>query len=162
MKKFFLIFFLAVGSMLQPLTAEAQLKSFRFEQLDSLQQAERRPVVVLISTDWCTYCTRMKLSTLKDERVVKQLNERVYFVTLNAEEKQDVRFHGHTFRNRPTGSGTGVHELAEQLGTINGQLSYPTVCVLNTDREIIFQHGGYLSAKELSRMLALLNKQGKL
>jgi thioredoxin-related protein len=159
MPKSLLIFFLIGVVGLLPQAVEAQLKTIRFEQLDSLQQAETRPVVVLISTDWCTYCTRMKLSTFKEEHVVKQLNESVYFVSLNAEEKKDVRFHGHTFKYKPTGVKTGVHELAEQLGRINGQLTYPTFCVLNTDREIIFQHVGYLSAKELSRILSVLRKE---
>lgn len=160
-QKFLLVIFLAGAAMLQSQPAEAQLNAFRFEQLDSLQQAERRPVVVLISTDWCTYCGRMKLSTLRDEHVVKQLNESFYFAYLNAEERNDISFYGHTFKYRPTGNETGVHELAEQLGTLNGQLSYPTVCVLNADMEIVYQYGGYLSAKELSRMLSLLNRGEK-
>jgi thioredoxin-related protein len=142
-------------------SALAQAGPFRFGQLDSLQQAERRPVVVFISTDWCRYCSRMKLSTLRDERVVKQLNESFYFVSLNAEEKNDIRFLGHTFKYRPTGNETGVHELAEQLGSVNGKLSYPTLCVLNADMEIVYQHGGYLSTKELSRILSLLNRGEK-
>ncbi|WP_157593192.1 thioredoxin family protein [Rufibacter tibetensis] len=161
MQKALLVFFLAGIIGLLPQEVKAQLKTIRFEQLDSLQQAERRPIVVLLSTDWCTYCTRMKLSTLKEEQVVKQLNETVYFITLNAEEKKDIRFHGHTFKYKPTGVKTGVHELAEQLGSINGQLTYPTVCILNAEREIIFQHVGYLSAKELSRILSMLRKEGK-
>ncbi|RDV10373.1 thioredoxin family protein [Pontibacter diazotrophicus] len=143
------------------LPAVAQPDSFRFEQLEGLQEAERRPVVVFISADWCRYCSRMKMSTLQDERVVKLLNESFYFVSLNAEEKKDTPFYGHTFKYRPTGNETGVHELAEQLGSINGHLSFPTLSVLNADMEIIYQHGGYLSAKELSTILALVKKEQK-
>ncbi len=161
MQKLLLVLFLAWIVILQSPPAFAQPDAFRFEQLDSLRQAERRPIVVLISTDWCRYCSRMKLTTLRDERVVQQLDEGFYFVSLNAEEKKAIRFHGHTFKYRPTGTGTGVHELAEQLGSVKGQLSYPTVCVLNADMEIVYQHGGYLSAKELLRLLSLLNKDQK-
>ena len=162
LQKLLLVIIMAVMAALQSQPVLAQPDTFRFGQLDSLQQAERKPVVVLISTDWCRYCGRMKLSTLRDERVVKRLNESFYFVSLNAEEKNAIRFHGHTFKYRPTGTGTGVHELAEQLGSVKGQLSYPTVCVLNADMEIVYQHGGYLSAKELSRILSLLNKSEKI
>ena len=162
MLKYLLVIFLAGFAVLQYQPVAAQPDAFRFEQLESLQKKERRPVVVLISTDWCRYCGRMKLSTLRDERVVKQLNENFYFVSLNAEEKNDIRFLGHTFKYRPTGNETGVHELAEQLGSMDGQLSFPTISVLNADMEIIYQHGGYLSAKELSSILALLNKNQKI
>lgn len=51
--------------------------------------------------------------------------------------------------------------MAEQLGSINGQLSYPTLSVLNTDREIVYQHGGFLSAKQLLSILAVVNKSQK-
>lgn len=161
MKKFMMIVLLSGIVFLPALPALAQLNSVRFEQLDSLQQAETRPVVVFISTDWCRYCSRMKRTTLRDERVVKELSGKFYFVPLNAEERKDISFHGHTFRYRPTGNGTGVHELAEQLGSVDGRLSYPTLSVLNADMEIIYQHGGYLSAKELSTLLALVKKEQK-
>lgn len=161
MQKVLVIFLLIMIVNLQSQPVLAQPDTFRFEQLDSLQQAEKRSVVVFIFTDWCRYCGRMKLSTLRDERVVKELNQSFYFVSLNAEEKKDIHFHGHTFRYRPTGNGTGVHELAEQLGSVNGQLSYPAVCILNADMEIVYQQGGYLSAKELAGILSLLMKSGE-
>ncbi|WP_162056500.1 thioredoxin family protein [Pontibacter pamirensis] len=159
MKRFLLVMVLVGITILQFQPAVAQPNSFAFGQLESLQKAERRPVVVFISTDWCRYCSRMKLSTFRDEQVVKLLNTSFYFVFLNAEEKNDISFHGHTFRYRPTGNGTGVHELAEQLGSVDGRLSYPTLSVLNAEMEIIYQHGGYLSAKELSTLLALVKKE---
>ena len=161
MKRFLLIMVLVGITILQFQPAVAQPDFFQLEQLEGLQQAGRRPVVVFISTDWCRYCGRMKLSTLRDERVVKLLNESFYFVSLNAEEKEDISFYGHTFKYRPTGNETGVHELAEQLGSINGQLSFPTLSVLNADMEIVYQYGGYLSAKELSAILALVKKEQK-
>lgn len=161
MKRLLLVVVLAGVAILLSQSAFAQPSSFRFEQLEGLQHAERRPVVVFISTDWCRYCSRMKLSTLRDEQVVKLLNGNFYFASLNAEEKNDILFYGHTFRYRPTGNETGVHELAEQLGSVNGQLSYPTLCVLSADMEIVYQYGGYLSAKELSRVLSLLHKVGE-
>jgi thioredoxin-related protein len=97
----------------------------------------------------------MKNTTLADAGVVKLLNQKFYFVTMDIEEKRDISFHGHIFRYKPTGTNTGVHQLAEQLGTINGQLAYPALCFLNADYEITYQREGYVRPKEL---LAVLEK----
>ena len=77
---------------------------------------------------------------------------------MDAEGEEDITYRGHTFRFRPTGRNTGVHELAEQLGTIDGQLNYPTLVALNTSNEIVFQYGGLMDAKELLAVLEALLK----
>ncbi|MFD3004019.1 thioredoxin family protein [Pontibacter toksunensis] len=161
MKSLLLVVVLAGVAILLSQPTFAQPNSFPFGQLESLQKEERRPMVVFISTDWCRYCSGMKLSTFRDEQVVKLLNASFYFVSLNAEEKKDISFYGHTYKYKPTGNETGVHELAEQLGSIKGQLSYPTLSVLNADMEIMYQYGGFLSAKELVFILASVKKEQK-
>jgi thioredoxin-related protein len=130
-----------------------QLNYTMFEQLDSLQQAEKRPVVVYLYTDWCKYCGTMKNTTFKNEAVIKLLNENFYFVSFNIEEKNPISFSNYTFQYKPTGNKTGIHELAEQLGTINGQLAYPGLCFLNSKFEILHQQEGFVSAKELLLVL---------
>ncbi|HLL43720.1 MAG TPA: thioredoxin family protein [Segetibacter sp.] len=136
-----------------------QITQVRFEQLDGLQKIEKRPVVVFLHTSWCKYCGTMKNTTFKNDKVINQLNQKFYFISLDAEEKQDIQFRGYTFKYKPTGANTGVNELAEQLGTINGELSYPSICFLNAKYEIIYQHNSYLSAKSLSIILQRLETQ---
>lgn len=133
-----------------------QMSQVRFEQLDDLQKIEKRPVVVFLHTSWCKYCGTMKNTTFKNDEVINMLNQKFYFISLNVEEKQDIRFRGYTFKYKPTGANTGVNELAEQLGTINGQLSYPSICFLNADYEIIYQQEGYLAVKGFLSMLTRL------
>lgn len=136
-----------------PLSVFGQLQSFSFTKLDSLQKTEKKNIVVFIHTDWCRYCQLMKNTTFKDKKVIKLLNEKFWFAYLNGEERQDITFNGHTFKYQPTGSNTGIHELAEQLGSINSKVSYPTLCILNTDYEIIFQYNHFLSSADLLRVL---------
>ena len=92
----------------------------------------------------------MKHTMLKNKEVADLLNKNYNLIFLNAEEKKDIVFIGRRFRFKPTGNKTGVYELAEHLGTINGTLSFPTLCILNADNEITFQYDGYLNAKGLS------------
>lgn len=136
-----------------PLSIFAQLQSYSFTEIDNLQKTDKKNIVVFIHTDWCKYCQAMKNTTFKDEKVIKLLNENFWFTDLNAEEKQDINFNGHTFKYKPTGNKTGIHELAEQLASINRNVSYPTLCILNTNYEITFQYGGFLSSTNLLKVL---------
>lgn len=131
----------------------AQLNLAQFEQIDSLQKNEKRKVIVFIHTDWCKYCKAMQNKTFKNEKLVKAINDKFYFVDFNAEEKRKITFNNVTFHFKPNGANTGVHELAMQLGTIDSQMSYPTLCILNEKSEIIFQYGSFLNAKDLINIL---------
>lgn len=134
----------------------AQLRSHRFEELDSLQNLSPKPVLVFIQTNWCRYCAQMKLTTLKNKQVIQLLNESFYFIPFNAEQKEPVFFAKHRFNYVPTGKNTGYHELAEELATINRSISYPTVSVLNSKNEIIYQYSGMLTTTEMQRLLKKL------
>lgn len=131
----------------------AQLNHYAMEQLDSLQRAEPRPVAVFIYTDWCKYCAAMKHTTLRNPSVIALLNQSYYFVALDAEGKEDIRWRGHTFSFQPSGNRQGIHAMAEQLGTVNGAVAYPTLCFLNADYDIVFQHNQFISATDLVKVL---------
>ncbi len=150
------LFPLLLGILLFSKQSFAQLKTYQVEQIDSLQKIEKRMVLVFISTDWCRYCQTMKNTTFKNDKIVDQINKRFYFVDLNGEEKRTVVFKNHFFKYKPTGHNTGTHELAEQLGTVEGNIAYPTLCFLNTDSEIIFQYPQYIEHTDLMAILARL------
>lgn len=133
----------------------AQLHSFSFEQLDSLQEVEERPIAVFIHTDWCKYCDAMLNTTFKSEAVQISLNKSFYYVDLNAEYKNEIRFRNRVFKFKPTGNDLGIHELAEQLAMLNERVNYPTMCFLNSDFEIVFQYPEFLDA---GKMIEVLNE----
>jgi thioredoxin-related protein len=146
-----------LGSMvLLPKLSFSQLKSYPFEQIDSLQKAEKRNTVVFIHTDWCKYCQTMKNTTLKNDSIIHKLNTQFYFIDLNAEQKEKIVFNKHTFEYKPTGANTGIHELAEQLANVDNQVAFPTFCFLNSNNEIIFQHNAFLNSTDLITILTRL------
>lgn len=152
-KLFLLIFFFTITS-----TGFCQLKSRTFEEVDSLAQFQKRKIIVFIHTDWCQYCQRMKNTTFKNQEVIEKLNSDFYFVDLNAEEKRAITFNKHIFKYKPSGNNVGVHELALQLGTLNGQLVYPVLCVLNEQYEIIAQYNSYLKPADFNLLLGKLQE----
>jgi len=136
----------------------AQLKTYSFEQIDSLQRNENRKIIVFVHTDWCKYCQAMKNSTFKNKEVIKNLNEKFYFITLNAEEKRTITFNSKKFVFMANGNATGIHELAYELANKNNQTTYPTVCVLNAKNEIIFQQSNYFTSKDFLVVLEKLKE----
>jgi thioredoxin-related protein len=157
MRKVFAILLIVWASILiQRQGLFAQIKTYPFEKIDSLQNVQNKNAVVFIYTDWCKYCQTMKNTTFKNDSIIKLLNNKFYFINLNAEEKQNITFNNYTFKYKPTGINTGTHELANQLGTINNEISYPTICVLNTNKEIIFQHPNYINHLDLKKILLKL------
>jgi hypothetical protein len=95
----------------------------------------------------------MENTTFKNPAVIKELNDNFYFISLDAESKKEITFHNHTFRFKPTGTNTGIHELATALATIDNQVVYPTVTVLGTANEILFQQHSYINARALLLIL---------
>ncbi|TRX27053.1 DUF255 domain-containing protein [Flavobacterium franklandianum] len=144
-----LIFFWAIPS------GFAQLKTYSFEEAEKLSKENPKPFVVFIHTSWCNYCKMMKNSTFKNPEIITFLNDNFYFISFDAESKKDIHFNNHTFQFKPKGQNTGIHELATALATINSQVVYPTVTVLESDFSIVFQKHSFLSSKEL---LVILEK----
>jgi thioredoxin-related protein len=95
----------------------------------------------------------MKNSTLHNEEVNKMLESRFYFIPFDGEQKEAVTVKGQTFNYIPNGKKNGVHELANQLGTIDGKLIYPVTTILNPKGEISFQYSGYLPKKAFMAVL---------
>jgi thioredoxin-related protein len=131
----------------------AQNRIVKFEDIKVLQQNAPKPIVVLIMTSWCKYCHAMKNTMTKDKNVTNLLNEKFYTVFLNAEDKNDIIFAGRSFKYK-----AGLNELARELGTVKGQISYPTITVLNIKNEIIYQHNGFLSPRAMHYMLEKVSK----
>ena len=122
-KGFFIlfIFFWAIPS------GFAQLKTYSFEEVEKLSKENPKPIVVFIHTSWCKYCKIMENSTFKNQEVVTLLNSAFYFISFDAETKNTITFNNYTFKFKPKGQNTGIHELATALATINNEVVYPTI-----------------------------------
>ncbi len=153
-----LIVILIFGSILLPALSFSQINQYKFEQIDSLQKIEKKIVVVFIHTNWCKYCEAMKHTTFKNKELINMLNKNFYFINFDAEEKRSIAFNNNTFHYKPTGNQTGINELAEQLGDINGKVSFPGLCILDADNQIIYQHNEFLSAKNFKTILHQLKE----
>lgn len=143
----FILRFTILGSFLLSENCFSQIKNHQFEELENLQKSQNRNVIIFIKTNWCNYCKAMENTTFRNRKIAESINQNFYFINFNAEEKRDINFAGKTFHYKPTGTNTGIHELAETL--TEGKTTYPSLIILNPQNEIIFQYNGYLKFSEL-------------
>ena len=150
---FLFIFFGCFTIYTQERKGKEVLNIFTFEEVEEIHQQIPKPILVFLYTDWCKICFGMKKTTFKNRKVIQFLNEKFYFIKLNAEEKQDITFLGKIFTYKPTGINTGMHELAVELGTIKKTIIYPSTIILNTVFEIEAQLAGLYNAREMISIL---------
>ncbi len=149
-KRIFLLFLLIFLSFT---ITYGQLKIYQFEQLDSLQNVESRTIIVFIHTDWCKFCQAMKSKTFTDSILIKRINSKFYFIDFNAESQKDIYFKEKYFKSNSTKFNPDIHDLAIELAIVNKNITFPTLCFLNSNYEILFQYNQYLTAKSLINIL---------
>jgi thioredoxin-related protein len=150
---FLFIFFGYFTIYTQERKGKEVLNIFTFEEVEELHQQTPKPILIFLYTDWCKICFGMKKTTFRNTEVIKLLNDNFYFVKLNAEEKKDITFLGKMFTYKPTGTNTGMHELAAELGTIKKTIIYPTTIILNTVFEIDAQLTGLYNTRKMTDIL---------
>lgn len=130
---------------------------------EAVQQMERdkaegrkvKKVFIDIYTDWCGWCKKMDKETFEHPEISAYLNANFYPVKLNAEQKADIEFKGHTFKFVPNGR-RGYHEFAASL--MDGKMSYPTVVFLTEDFKILQRIPGYLDVQKFDQISKYLGE----
>ncbi len=151
-----LLLSILLAGLVQILAAQPSigLRTVGFEDLDSLMRSDERPVAVFLHADWCRYCAHMLATTFRDQGVVDRLDQSYYFVAFNGESREPVNWRGRQYVFRPRGRNTGVHTLAEALGSMDdGTFSYPTFILLSPEYEVLFRYPAFLSADQMRRIL---------
>jgi len=133
----------------------AQPTALPVDNLDSCMRGSPRPVLILLTTDWCKYCQLQK-NQLKRTNELQTASNKFYFIEFNAEQIAPVVFHQQTYRYKTTGVSTGIHELAVALCGEKGT-SYPSWIVLDKDYQVLFRYNGVLPPQQLKELLKLLD-----
>lgn len=137
----------------------AQADVVPITNVDSMMNKEARPLLILISTDWCKYC-QMQKNQLRKNKDFLAHNDSFYYVEFNAESKGTILFHGEEHYGKSKGTTAGIHELAVELNA-SERISFPTWVVLDREYQIRFRYNGVLPTKELSKLLAAIDEINK-
>jgi thioredoxin-related protein len=127
---------------------ESEIKWISFEDAVELQKKNPKKIIVDIYTDWCGWCKKMDKNTYTDTEVIKQIEANFYFVKLNAEQKEEIKYKDKVFTFKQEYK---ANELAVSL--LNGQMSYPSTVFLDEDMNLLTVVPGYLTPKDMNPIL---------
>lgn len=112
-------------------------------QIASMTQEEvvasDKPIYLFVTTDWCTFCKKMKAQTFTDPKVQQLLNELFITILVNPEKSGTTRFMGEEL---------STADVAKKLGVTG----YPASFFIAPDGKIIGGQPGYIDAKTLADM----------
>jgi thioredoxin-related protein len=139
-----------------PDKSHSEIQWVSFEEAVELNKENPRKILIDLYTDWCGWCKRMDQTTYSNSIIVDYINENFYAVKFDAEQRQDVKFQGHTFKFVPSGR-RGYHQLAAAL--TNNKLSYPTTVFMDEQLRIISPVPGYIKSPEFHTILNFIAKE---
>jgi thioredoxin-related protein len=134
---------------------ETNIAWMDIEDLEAAMAKEPKPVLIDFYTSWCGWCKRMDKTTFIDSRLIAYLNDNYYCVKFNGEEKKTVRYKGKDFKFVSKGR-RGYNELA--AGFLKGQMSYPSLLVMDAQYGILQTFKGYRKADELLPIVKYLGE----
>ncbi len=136
--------------------ATAQIEWLSWEEAITRHKKEPRKILVDVYTDWCGWCKRMDKTTFVDPIVAKYVSKNFYAVKLNAEQKGDIVYSGHTFKFMPNAGRRGAHELAASL--LEKRMSYPSIVYLDESQKRISISPGFKAAKDFITELQFIRE----
>ncbi len=116
----------------------------------ALSKKDNKKILVDVYTDWCKWCKVMDEKTFQNSEMKSHLEENYHLVKFNAEQREEAVFNGKTY-NYVSNGKRGSHTLASEL--LDGQLSYPSLVVLDSDLNKLQTIRGYKSPEQLKEIL---------
>lgn len=144
------LFIMLIVSTLSLQAQEKEIKWMTWEEAAVENAKTPKKIFVDVYTDWCGWCKKMDQTTFKDSAVVALMNRDFYAIHLNAEQKETIHWKGYDFNWVPGGRG-GTNELASII--LEGQMSFPTFVMLDSEYKTIATSPGYLLGDALVKEL---------
>jgi thioredoxin-related protein len=125
-----------------------KLQWLSLTEAEAMLRKEKRPVLIDLYTDWCSWCKVMDKKTYTHEGLVKYVQEKFYPVKVDAESREKLKWMG---REYAYNNNYRVNTYALYL--TNGQLQFPTTVILPADGSAPQAIPGYLKPGEMEIIL---------
>jgi thioredoxin-related protein len=143
-----LLMFATLSVFGQKKSEKAALPWLSVSQAQQKWDADKRPVIVDVYTDWCHYCKVMDKTIWANPEVANYVKQHFYPIKFNAESKEPATWMGKTYEFKPVYK---VHMLAAEW--LLGNMVYPSTVILppNGGEPVIIP--GVIELNELETIL---------
>lgn len=129
----------------------AQINPLQIQKIDSSMVAEAKPILILMSTDWCEICKVQKKLVRKNVAFKNKIDS-FYYIEFDAESTDSIVFKGNSYKSNRKRSRKATHDLAFKLnGSEN--IAFPTWVLLNHKYQVVFRHGSLLYPEQVEKVL---------
>ncbi len=139
----------------QSTSSSEGIQWYTWEEAIKASEDHPKKLFIDVYTDWCGWCKRMDKTTFSDKEVADYINANFYPVKLDAEQKEDIVYQGHTFKFVNAGR-RGVHTLAYSL--LDGKLGYPAYVYMDENQALITVSPGYKTIDVLMQELQYIGE----
>ncbi|MFT5617312.1 MAG: thioredoxin-related protein [Arenicella sp.] len=139
-----------ISSSFSPKEGEVSIQWMTMEEAFKATQSKPKKIFIDVYTDWCGWCKKMDKNTFENVEIANYMNTHFYAVKFNAEQKENIVLGEQTFKFVANGN-RGYNELAPAL--MQGQMTFPTVIVLNEKFQMLQPIPGYREPKEMKTIL---------
>lgn len=122
----------------------AQIQWMSWDEAVAANKTQPKKLLVDVYTEWCGWCKKMDATVFKDPIIEAYIKENFYAVKFDAEQKETIKYDGHTFNFNPNASRRGVHDLA--IALLDSRMSYPSIVYLDERRDRISISPGFKPA----------------
>src|SRR5690606_20561540 len=139
-----------------PTYAQKENLTIPIEVLADSMKLNPKPMMILVSTDWCKYCQLQKSQLLRNKAFI-DAKDVVYYSEFDAETKEDILFNGEVYQYTNSGVARGIHELVIALADKKERLSYPLWIVLDKNYNILLCRHGLIEPHEIKDISSILS-----
>jgi thioredoxin-related protein len=150
----FLLSFLSLMANGQGKGKKSPMAWLTVAEAQTQMDAETRPVLVDVYTDWCHYCKIMDATTWVNPQVTDYVARYFYPIKLNAEGKEPASWMGKDYAYKPAYK---VHMLAAEW--LLGNMVYPSTVILPPNGAEPVVIPGVIEVKDLEPILTYFGEK---
>ena len=130
-----------------------RVKEYSVKEVEQLQKKKPKKVLVTFNTEFCNTCRVMNATTFVDTSIANYINKNFYLINFRATSTDTILFKNEKYYNTLI-NNYPLHTLA--LKFTNNRLTFPSLCLLDEQMNLIDVLNFYQSPEHIKPILAYI------